>query len=333
MVFWSFRGGVDDERGKRSRNWQGPRAIYRFRRPKPTPDHFKGASLQPSPAKVACRDAGRGRSGNPDRVAKLTPQAMSQFQAAAQKQGMKATTLAPHMRHIMAALRWGERQALLTKAPAVETPKLPRGQSLAKHRPPTAKEFDRMLAAVPKVRRHGPPVWQRLLRGLWLSGLRPSEAVALDWNNGPFVLDTTGKRPAFRIEAKGQESRRAEIVPCTPDFATWILAETPEPRRVGKVFNVIAGEKGKSMVAPEIGRVLSAIGCKAGVVVGQTDKPVMVDGKRAWKPVKLFAGAHDLRRAFCSRWGAEGYAGRLATLGPTRQYSNHDELLRELDGR
>ena len=136
-----------------------------------------------------------------------------------------------------------------------------------------------MLAAVPKVRRHGAPVWQRLLRGLWLSGLRPSEAVALDWNDGPFVLDTTGKRPAFRIEAKGQE-----------------------PRRVGKVFNVIAGKKGKSMVAPEIGRVLSAIGCKAGVVVGQTDKPVMVDGKRAWKPVKLFAGAHDLRRAFCSRW-------------------------------
>ena len=231
---------------------------------------------------------------------------MSQFQAAARKQGMKATTLARHMRHIMAALRWGERQALLTKAPAVETPKLPRGQSLAKHRPPTAKEFDRMLAAVPKVRRHGAPVWQRLLRGLWLSGLRPSEAVALDWNDGPFVLDTTGKRPAFRIEAKGQESRRAEIVPCTPDFATWILAETPEPRRVGKVFNVIAGKKGKSMVAPEIGRVLSAIGCKAGVVVGQTDKPVMVDGKRAWKPVKLFAGAHDLAARF-----APGGRGRL----------------------
>jgi hypothetical protein len=48
--------------------------------------------------------------------------------------------------------------------------------------------------------------------------------------------------------------------------------------------------------------VVSAIGKKAGVVVGQTEKPTVEDGKRAWRPVKMFAGAHDLRRAFCSRW-------------------------------
>jgi hypothetical protein len=38
------------------------------------------------------------------------------------------------------------------------------------------------------------------------------------------------------------------------------------------------------------------------VVVGQTEKTVKEDGKRVKKTVKLFAGAHDLRRAFCSRW-------------------------------
>jgi integrase len=48
--------------------------------------------------------------------------------------------------------------------------------------------------------------------------------------------------------------------------------------------------------------VVSAIGRKAGVVVGQTDKWVNEDGKRVRKPVKMFAGAHDLRRGFCSRW-------------------------------
>ena len=76
---------------------------------------------------------------DPDRLAKLTPQVMSRFQAEARKEGMKATTLARHLRHIKAALRWGERQGLLAKAPAIEMPKLAKGQSLAKHRPVTAR--------------------------------------------------------------------------------------------------------------------------------------------------------------------------------------------------
>ena len=143
---------------------------------------------------------------NPDRLAKLTPQVMSRFQAEARKQGMKATTLARHLRYIKACLRWGERQGLLAKAPAIEMPKLAKGQSMAKHRPVTAEEFDRMLAVVPKVRPKDAPAWERLLRGLWLSGLRLAEAVALDWDDGPFVLDTTGKHPAFHIEAEGQKS-------------------------------------------------------------------------------------------------------------------------------
>ncbi len=145
---------------------------------------------------------------NPDRMVKLTPQVMSRFQVKARKEGMKATTLARHLRHIKAALRWGERQGLIHKAPAIEMPKLPKGQSLAKHRPVTSEEFDRILAAVPKVRPHDAPAWERLIRGLWLSGLRLSEAVMLDWYDGSFVLSTSEKHPAFHIEATGQKSRR-----------------------------------------------------------------------------------------------------------------------------
>jgi hypothetical protein len=48
--------------------------------------------------------------------------------------------------------------------------------------------------------------------------------------------------------------------------------------------------------------VVSAIGRKAGVVVGQTEKMVKEDGRKVKKAVKMFAGAHDLRRAFCTRW-------------------------------
>jgi integrase len=239
---------------------------------------------------------------NPDRLAKLTPQVMSRFQADTRKEGMKTTTLARHLRHIKASLRWGERQGLIAKAPAIEMPKLAKGQSLAKHRAVTAEEFDRLLLAIPKVRPHDAPAWERLLRGLWLSGLRLSEAVALDWNDGPFVLDTKGKHPAFYIEAAGQKSRRSEIVPATPDFAEWILAESPEGQRVGKVFPLVDPKTGQPYAVHTIGPVVSAIGRKAGVVVGQTEKLVDQDGQRVKKAVKLFAGAHDLRRAFCSRW-------------------------------
>ena len=239
---------------------------------------------------------------DPDRLAKLTPATISRFQADARKEGMKATTLARHLRHIKAALRWGERQGLLAKAPAIEMPKLAKGQSMAKHRPVTAEEFDRMIAAVAKVRPKDAPAWERLLRGLWLSGLRLGEAVALDWNDGPFVLNTTGKHPTFHIEAEGQKSRRAEVVPVTPDFAEWVLAEIPQGERVGKVFKLTDASTGKPLSLHTIGPIVSALGRKAGVVVGQTDKVVEEGGKRVKKAVKLFAGAHDLRRAFCSRW-------------------------------
>jgi len=237
---------------------------------------------------------------NPDLVSKLTPQVMSQFQAKALKGGMKPTTLARHLRHIKAVLRWGERQGLLVKAPAIEMPKV---QATAKHRPITTEEFERMLVAVPKVRPHDAPAWQRLLTGLWLSGLRLSEAMALNWNDGPFVFDTTGKHPAFVIDASGQKSRRSEVAPATPDFCKWLLAETPEPQRVGQVFPIVDPKTARTMVPRSIGVTISKIGRKANVVVGTSDKVTRDDrGRLVKEPRKMFAGAHDLRRSFCSRW-------------------------------
>ena len=48
--------------------------------------------------------------------------------------------------------------------------------------------------------------------------------------------------------------------------------------------------------------MISAIGRMAGAIVGQTEKMVVEDGKRVKRTAKLFAGAHDFRRAFCTRW-------------------------------
>jgi integrase len=154
--------------------------------------------------------------------------------------------------------------------------------------PVTAEEFDRMIAAVVKVRPRDAPAWVRYLTGLWLSGLRLEESHRLSWDqDAPFHADLSGKRPALRIYAEAQKSGRDEVLPMTPDFAQMLL-QTPEAERVGPVFNLIDQRHGRRLEPHRIGEIVVKIGKKAGVVVNKAD------GK--------FASAHDLRRAFGTRW-------------------------------
>ena len=230
------------------------------------------------------------RTVNPDRLAKLTADAMSRFAAKLRADGMKDNTIARHLRHIKAALRWAERMGLMVKAPKIDMPRRPKGQSMMKGRPITGEEFDRMLAAVPKVRPQDAPAWQRYLTGLWLSGLRLEESIVLSWDttDAPFSIDLAGKRPAFRILAEAQKANRDEVLPMTPDFAQWLLESTPEAERVGRVFPLRDARTGKPIAPHRVGEVIGRIGKRAKVI---TDK-------RAGK----YATCHDLRRSFGTRW-------------------------------
>jgi integrase len=73
----------------------------------------------------------------------------------------------------------------------------------------------------------------------------------------------------------------------TPDFAQ-LLLQTPEAERVGPVFNLCDQRHGRRLEPHRVGEIVVKIGKKAGVVVNKAD------GK--------FASAHDLRRAFGTRW-------------------------------
>jgi integrase len=234
---------------------------------------------------------------NPDRLAKLTAAVMTRFQTLAREGGMKPTTIARNLRHIKACLRWAERQGLIPKAPAIEMPKLPKGHHQAKHRPVTGEEFDRLLEAVPEVRPKDSAAWVRLLRGIWLSGLRLSEALALSWDpTDAFAVDMSGKRPVFRIAAEGQKSRQTEVAPITPDFAEF-LNETPQAERVGRVFPMPGFRTDHA-----VGQVIVSIAETARIVIGTRERVKQVDGRLERETVKMIAGAHDLRRAFCTRW-------------------------------
>jgi integrase len=180
-------------------------------------------------------------------------------------------------------MRWAESVGMIGKAPKITMPKGAKGRKM-KGGALVGEQFDRMLAAVPKVRPKESAEWQRYLTGLWLSGLRLSESLALSWDaDSPFAVDLSGRRPRFRIRGEAQKSGRDELTPMTPDFAE-LLLRTPEAERRGRVFKLT----GTRLTVANVSSMIVAIGKKARIVVNAGA------GKTA--------SVHDLRRSFGSRW-------------------------------
>ncbi len=215
-----------------------------------------------------------------------------------------ASTVAGYCRHLKAALNWAKDVNIIREVPKIRPPKTPKGEKVMKGRAITTEEYERMLMKVeaaltpellskPKKRKGGPKpkapdeatvkAWQRFLKGLWLSGLRLSEALTLSWDlSEPVaVVMQPGYRPVFQFRAEGQKSGKAELCPMAPEFAQ-MLEETPEAERAGRVFKLPVA------AISTAGRTITAIGDKAGVIVDEAS------GKTA--------SAHDFRRAFGTRW-------------------------------
>ncbi len=263
---------------------------------------------------------------NADRLANLTPDVLSRFQATLRREGMRDTTLAVHLRHIRAALGWAVSMKLLPEVPAIRMPKRAKGRSLMRGRPITAEEYERMLACVEGIlaepsrlgtskspkkatskRRRSPeamarlrskqrelaaqaaPDWRYYLTGLWLSGLRLEESTVLSWDHdAPISVDLTGKFPRLRIYAEGEKGHQDRLLPMTPDFAEHLLG-TPEDQRYGRVFKLL-NRKGQPYTTRRVGLLVAEMGRKANAVVDKANNK--------------FATAHDLRRAFGTRWAS-----------------------------
>jgi len=244
------------------------------------------------------------REIDPNMLESLTSEQMSRFQRKLAENGMKATTLASHLRSIRAALNWAVRNGLMRKAPAIDMPKGAKGIDRAmRGRPITGEEFDRMMAAVPEVRKYEPQKWRRLLRGLWLSGLRLGEALELSWDpDAAIAVELGGKFPRLRLYAESHKAHRDQLLPITPDFAEFLL-ETPKAKRHGLVFGIEGKVPGKPLSTKRTSRYISAIGEKARVVVDANDCRRKVDPVSGEEiEVPRCATAHDLRRAFGTRW-------------------------------
>jgi integrase len=230
----------------------------------------------------------------------LTPQVLSQFQAKLRNEKMRETTIATHLRHLRAALGWAVSMSMLAKLPEIKMPKRAKGLTLMRGRPITGEEFERMLTAVTSVRPRDAQTWIHYLNGLWLSGLRLEESLQLGWDeDSPLSIVLGGRHPKLRIYAEAEKGHLDRLLPMTPDFAEFLM-RTPPEKRTGAVFRIAGLQTGRPMTAKRICRIISKIGEKAGVVVNRSEDK--------------FASAHDLRRAFGTRWASRVKPATLKLL-------------------
>jgi integrase len=237
----------------------------------------------------------------PAKLADVTTARVTAFVTELRKENKAEATIARHLRHLKAAMRWANREGMLPTLPAFTMPKRVRGAKLMRGRPITGEEFERMIEAVPAVVENAAAEsWEFYLRGLWASGLRLTESLTLRWDDAPgaIVVDLAGRRPMLQIPAEAQKANRDELLPMTPEFVE-LLESVPASQRRGRVFKLVNvdGKPFKGETWP-VSRMVSAIGEKAGVVVDEREKGGEI--------VRKFASAHDLRRAFGQRW-----AGRV----------------------
>jgi integrase len=232
------------------------------------------------------------------RLAQLTTERVSLYQTRLRDGGRSEATISGYLAHLKAALRWAKRMNLLDEVPSIIRPKRAKKAS-AKGRDVTGEEFDRMINAVGAVvdadgvNADRVVVWKQLLQGLWHSGLRLGEALNLSWDSLHHLrIDMTGRYPALIIPAELEKGHKDRILPVTPGFAQ-LLTEVACVSESDFVFNPTHGT-GKRASLDVCKRTIATIGEKAGVIVG---RPPTKSGK-----AHKYASAHDLRRAFATRW-------------------------------
>lgn len=234
----------------------------------------------------------------PRRLRDLThPEALSQLEAELATTRSEHT-VAGYMATLLAALNWAHHSMQWLPEPVRY--RRSRTSTLETHRgrPITDLEFNRMLEACAEARGSDPASWQFLLRGLWETGLRLSEAMMVSWDvprtiqpkrhvSGGIVL---------QIPAKHQKSRKDSTIGTVPGFAQ-LLDSVPESQRTGWVFNPTRQRgEGRLNDARRVGRIISRIGEAAEVYVNDDEKP---------------ASAHDIRRSFGQRLADAGVPAML----------------------
>lgn len=229
--------------------------------------------------------------GSPKKLAGVTSAVLSEFKgkllgdlASEESDINSMTSVCSYLQHVCSALSWAQGVGLIGLLPTVAMPR--RDSSVMRGRPVTDEEFAAWKDAAKAADCDKPEELAFVLDLLWLSGLRLGEQEILSWTNPPFRVDLDGGRhPRFAIQSRGQKNRTNQYLPMAPDFADW-LRKIPVAARKGRVCFVHRNKK--PLTANDVGRLISAAGEAAGIVVDEE--------------AGRHATAHDLRRTFGTRW-------------------------------
>lgn len=224
-------------------------------------------------------------AAKPARMSAVSSDTIKQWVRHLRRRGVSEATVKSYSATLKAVLEWACETGCLDRVPAF--PKAKRGRSSdaktpMKGRPITDAEFQGMRNAVESVAgSERADCWLRLLDGLWLSGLRLSEALSLQWERSEEAMsvETSGRHTMLVVPAKSEKGNRDRLLPIAPQFADF-LTETPLAERFGHVFPVGSPQPKVNWAS----RRITAFGEAAEIVVSSND------GK------KKFASAHDLRR-------------------------------------
>jgi len=215
-------------------------------------------------------------------ITEIDAKLLSRLQARMKASGLSDASIVSYIRHIRSALSWGVTMGYLARVPRVVLPKTPR-KRLARGRPLTWQEVVRIIHAI-DVPERDTASWRILLRGLYLSGLRLSEALQLSWDQPPVMLDLDhGTYPRIIWQSDGQKSGRDEVTPVSLKFVS-LVEELP---KTGTVLRPTLYGRPASLNRSV--RLISKFGKSAGVytVAGRT------------------ATAHDFRRSFGQYWATK----------------------------
>ncbi|HLJ94239.1 MAG TPA: site-specific integrase [Gemmataceae bacterium] len=177
----------------------------------------------------------------PKTLGQITERTLSKYALALRAKGYKPATVQGHLAYLRAALRWAADQKLITAAPKVVMPKVPRKKTIRKI---VAEEFERLLMKAPD--RH----WAAFIATAWYTGMRRNEMLDLTWDK-PETPHIDFGAARIRIPAAYNKSDEDQWLPLHPQLAE-ILQQLPGlkhghlfpfhhiPREVSRKFGKIA---------------------------------------------------------------------------------------------
>ena len=265
----------------------------------------------------------------PEYLQDANQDAISKFSGKLHAVGYSRDTIVSYMKALKIGLQWAGRvfRASYT-VPDFDIPE--RYERKARGRPINNEQWEVYRSKFRQVveKKHQSS-WLFLAWGIWLGGLRISEAARLRWSGGDmYIHNIDGARPMMVIQAEGQKGRRDQAWPLPPDFVKFLRKVSPR-HRTGFVFRPMTS-RGRAGL-DKMKRVLSTVGEKSRVVVGEKTRVSKETGKRESTP--KYVSAHDLRRSFLQRWWRrfqkKGYSRedsreRVRLLGRHRSFSTTD---------